>query len=62
MLYISGVNKPKELYAVTDTDDNTTEWHPGAELFGIVRDMRIRIDGVDLKRMQILVAPSPEFK
>lgn len=59
MLYISGVNKTKDAYAVTDTDDGTTEWVAGQELFGIVRDTRIRIDGVDLRKMQILVAPCP---
>ena len=59
MLYVSGVNKTKDLYAVTDTDDDKTEWVPGSELFEIVRTTRIRIDGVDLRKMKILVAPSP---
>lgn len=60
MLYVSGVNKVKDLYAVTDTDDNTTEWVRGSELFNIVRTTRIKIDGVELSKMRIRVAPSPQ--
>lgn len=62
MLYISGVNKTKELYAVTDTDDNTTEWVSGPELFNIVRTTRLKIAGVELNKMRIRVAPSPEVE
>lgn len=53
MLYVSQYDKARNQYGVTDTDDNTTEWVSSAELFGIVKDMHIKVAGVSLTQMKI---------
>ena len=53
MLYVSKYDKEQDKYGVTDTDDGTTEFVSSAEAFGIVRDMHIRIHGVDINQMKI---------
>ena len=55
MLYVSSFDAKSNRYAVTDTDDGSVEYVESGELFGIVRDLHIKVEGVSLSTMQIKV-------
>lgn len=49
MLYISGYNKEKNLWAVTDTDDGAVEWLSKGDIFSTVKILSregLKIEGV----------------
>lgn len=53
MLYVSKYDKVQDKYGITDTDDGTTEFVSSGEAFDIVRNMHLRIKGVDINQMKI---------